>query len=187
MIDIQKQITEFIGELERENLCIYNEFSLQHELGIFLRTKFPEYKVQFERNIKYFYPQVKQTTKHEIDIVVFKSDFSEKYAIELKYPRNGQYPEEMYAFTKDIAFMEEIKKLGFNETFTFTLVEDKNFYSGNFKSNNIYRFFRNNEKLIGTINKPTGNQDSKVTLFGEYEIDWKKILDGREYYLLKIK
>lgn len=42
---------------------------------------------------------------------------SEHYAIELKYPLNGQYPEQMFSFVKDIKFMEEMKELGFNEAY----------------------------------------------------------------------
>lgn len=52
-----------IGDVE-----VYNEFSLQHELGIFLRTKLTGYKVQFERNTKFF--GISGTVKHEIDILV---------------------------------------------------------------------------------------------------------------------
>ena len=84
---------------------IYNEFSLQHERGKFLREKLKGYKVQFERNTKYF--GITGTTKHEIDVVVYND--TEKYAIELKYPLNGQYPEQMFSFVKDIKFMEELK------------------------------------------------------------------------------
>ena len=55
---------------------------------------------------------------------------SEKYAIELKYPRNGQYPEQMYSFVKDIIFMEQLKTEGFDATFSMVLVDDKLFYEG---------------------------------------------------------
>lgn len=41
----------YVGEKEIE---LYNEFSLQHELGIFLRNELKEYVVQFERNISFF-------------------------------------------------------------------------------------------------------------------------------------
>lgn len=108
-------ISRFIDFVVTHSIEIYNEFSLQHELGIFLRNELPGYLVQFERNIKYFSSSRFAFTKRELDIAVFSKDKSElKYAIELKYPRNGQHPETMFSFCKDIAFIEELKIAGFS-------------------------------------------------------------------------
>ena len=71
-----------------------------------MREKFSDYKVQFERNVSFF-GIIGITVKHEIDIVIYSEDMAEKYAIELKFPRNGQVPEQMYSFVKDICFMEQ--------------------------------------------------------------------------------
>lgn len=90
-----------------KDIDIYNEFSLQHELGIYLRSVLPQYKIQFEQNVSFFTNDIK-IIKREIDISIFTQDKREKYAIELKCPLNGQYPEQMYSFTKDIKFMEEL-------------------------------------------------------------------------------
>ena len=83
---------------------IYNEFSLQFELGYFLRTE--GYNVFFEKNVKDYGFAGKY--KSEIDLVAEKDD--KRYAIELKYPKNGQYPEEMYQFIRDIAFAQHIHR-----------------------------------------------------------------------------
>lgn len=83
-----------------------------------------------------------KTIKKEIDITIFNEDKSEKYAIELKHPLNGQHPEQMYSFVKDIKFMEELKDRGFNKAATFTLVSDRPFYEG-----------RNNEGFISIFEK----------------------------------
>ena len=101
---------------------------MQLELGIFLRTRGERsgYTIQFERNVSFF--SITGTIKHEIDIVIFNLDKTEKFAIELKFPKNGQYPEQMYSFIKDIVFMEQLKKYGFTETYTLTLVDDPLFY-----------------------------------------------------------
>ena len=151
--------------VEDDQVEIYNEFSLQHELGIFLREQLSNYKVQFERNTKYF--GIKETIKHEIDIVVYND--KEKYAVELKYPVNGQYPEQMYSFIKDILFMEQLKDDGFDATYSLTMVNDKNFYSGK-KTDGIYTYFRDGEMLQGTIEKPTGKKAESVTLKKRYNI-----------------
>lgn len=107
MLKLKLIVDDFFKYAEENDVEIYNEFSLQHELGIYLRSVLPNYKVQFERNISYFTTDNK-TVKKEIDISIFDHNMNEKYAIELKYPLNGQHPEQMYAFTKDIKFMEEL-------------------------------------------------------------------------------
>jgi len=52
-------LEEFMAKISNHEIEVYNEFSLQHELGIFLRkcleTEDEEYKTQFERNIGYFF------------------------------------------------------------------------------------------------------------------------------------
>ncbi|MGI6649025.1 MAG: hypothetical protein ACOX5W_08200 [Bacillota bacterium] len=112
-----------------------------------------------------------QTTKplrREIDITIFNEDKSEKYAIELKCPLNGQYPEQMYSFVKDIKFMEELKSRGFTKTATVTLVSDRPFYEGR-NNEGIYKFFREEYSVYGSIFKPTGvgkNERLHVSLSG---------------------
>ncbi len=178
---IKKLLYEFIGMVEKGRIEIYNEFSLQHELGIFLRSQLPEHKVQFERNTKFF--GVGGTVKHEIDIVVYSD--TERYAVELKYPVNGQYPEQMYSFVKDILFMEQLKNNGFDATYSLTVVNDRNFYSGK-KADGIYAYFRGNDVLQGTIEKPTGKKEESVTLKKKYCIHWEGQTDWLKYYIVDI-
>ena len=102
--------SQFADNVRLGKIEIYNEFSLQHELGIFLRNRLSRYKIQFERNVSYFGFNKNDYVKREIDISVCNPDKNLLYAaIELKYPRNGQYPEQMYSFCKDISFVEQLK------------------------------------------------------------------------------
>lgn len=179
---IKDLLYEFIGIVENGYVEVYNEFSLQHELGIFLRSKLPGYKVQFERNTKFF--GINGTIKHEIDIVVYND--TERYAVELKYPMNGQYPEQMYSFIKDIVFMEQLKMAGFNSTYCLTMVKDKNFYIGK-KIDGIYSYFRGNGVLCGTVKKPTGNTYESITLSNPYRIIWEGNTEQQRYYISDIK
>ena len=202
------------GFLENENLFkknianiddgdIYNEFSLQHELGIFLRKKFEKegFKIQFEKNIEYFGGN--GFVKSEMDIVVFNGidQKSEKYAIELKFPTNGAVPKRMYQFVEDIKFMEEVKsKTKFNKTFCLTLVSDlaegDGFWKEKIKNDEIYQYFRGDtpNPIQGTIENPIKVKDgkkSKVPPFfkisNKYQIKWKQIKDTSfHYYLLEI-
>lgn len=180
---------------EGKSIKVYNEFSLQHELGIFLREKLPKYKVQFERNVKNFF-RIEDTIKHEIDIVIYNKQKKERYAIELKFPLNGQYPEEMYSFIIDIKFMEQLKEHGFNATYTLTMVIDHNFYEGKTYDNSgnprqgIYSYFRNKKIIEGEILKPTGNSDNSksITLNRSHQIEWQENPNkDMKYYIVEIK
>ena len=114
--DFNDFTNSFFNYKKKNEIDIYNEFSFQHEIGIFIKNNFSEYKVEFERNVSFF-EITEDTIKKEIDISVFSPDKKEKYAIELKFPRNGQVPEQMYSFVKDIRFMEELKHFGFTNTY----------------------------------------------------------------------
>lgn len=179
-MDIKIHINNFMNKVVNGEIEVYNEFSLQHELGIYLRKALPNFKIQFERNVKYF--GISDTVKHEMDIVIFND--VERYAIELKFPRNGQYPETMFAFIKDIAFIEQLLDNGFNATYCVALVDDKNFYSG-LKKDGIYSFFRAGVPITNTIVKPTGSKNISYKINGNYAISWT-VSEKLAYYIVDI-
>ena len=134
--DIKKEIKKFLdgwasGDGEFSDVCIYNEFSFQFELGKYLHKQFREYKVQFERNIsdffineeKYNFEKAKKIRsavkvpfyKREIDIVIFKGanpwDAEEKYAVELKYIMPSDNIDRAYELLEDIAFTQQLINL----------------------------------------------------------------------------
>lgn len=49
-----KIVEQLIACLKSGHIEIYNEFSLQHEIGILMRQAYPERIVQFERNVSFF-------------------------------------------------------------------------------------------------------------------------------------
>lgn len=195
MLDIRSKIKDFWLYAQENKIELYNEFSLQYELGVFLRNKLNGYKIQFERNINFFGIKKDDFVKKEIDIVVYNE--LEKCAIELKFPRNGQYPEEMYSFVKDIKFIEQLKKSGFSQAISVILTCDKCFWSGE-KIDGIYGYFRSGKKLNGKIYKPTGKNknDDYIDIEGHYIVHWsntsffdgKNINDNKEsvgkYYIV---
>lgn len=187
MLDLEILVNNFWLFVRDQNVELYNEFSLQHELGIFLRGILPDYKIQFERNVSFFGIPARATIKKEIDISIFTPDKKERYAIELKYPRNGQYPEQMYAFTKDLLFMEQLKDNGFLQTCVVTLVEDRPFYAGDQQSG-IYSYFRGGAPLTGRVFKPTGSTKGieHIDLAGNYVINWSNLDAKRRYYILTV-
>ena len=66
LLDLKGLVERFFRYIEAENIEIYNEFSLQHELGLFLKRELKGYTIQFERNVSYFSIN-SQTIKKEID------------------------------------------------------------------------------------------------------------------------
>lgn len=186
MLDIKLLIKEFFESVASYQIEIYNEFSLQHELGIFLRERLSNYSVQFERNVSFFL-NGESLVKKEIDIVVFNRDKTEKYAIELKCPRNGQYPEQLYSFVKDIKFMEQLVEHGFIKTYSVAFVSARPYYFG--KTNTgIYRYFRNENVVYGTISKPTGFNKGleTITLSGRHDILWQTLDAQRKFFIVEI-
>lgn len=189
---------------------IYNEFSLQHELGIFFRDRLkeidPDFKIHFERNVKDFYGDVHYDdsyfVKHEMDIVIFK-DFdkdSEKYAIELKFPTNGAARKRMYQFVEDIKFMEQVANdLNFTKTFCLALISYSargNLFRDDSKDerdkDEIYQYFRDSKEKL-PIQKDFVNKDKKdrktgkqieYHIDGSYPINWENIGDSKYYYYL---
>jgi hypothetical protein len=117
--------------------------------------------------------------KREIDISIFSPDMNELEAvIELKYPRNGQVPEQMFSFCKDISFLEQLTERKFRRGYFLALADDPLFYSGSCEK--IYSYFRGGKALTGTIQKPTGAKDKQVIVRGEYNIEWNPVLNQKK-------
>lgn len=178
-------IAPFFSAVANGTIDVYNEFSLQHELGIFLRGNTLQLKIQFERNVSFFFANNAGFTKREIDISAFSSITKElSFAIELKYPRNGQYPEQMFKFCKDIAFIEELVAAGFPRAAFVVFAEDPLFYRGS--TDDIYGFFRGERPIHGVIQKPTGKKDDQVSITGSYHIKWNTISGPLKFAIVEV-
>lgn len=187
-ITIYSVIYKFFKEIIiKRNIEIHNEFCLQHELGIYLKECFPSFKIQFEENISK--SATTDTIKKEIDISIYEEN-GVKYAIELKCPKNDQYPEQMYSFIKDIKFMEQLKKHeGFKNTYCVTLVFNKNYYTPAKKLDGIYKYFRKENKVYGNIYKPTGQitEQDYISVEGSYKFTWNNIDESdKRFYIIEI-
>jgi len=181
VVDAVQKLVEKVAKGEVE---IYNEFSLQHELGILVREEVPERLVQFERNVSYFGLNKLDFEKREIDIVVYdRNSATLDAAIELKFPRNGQHPEQMFSFCKDIAFIEQLKESGFNKAYFVVFAEDRLFYEGS--TAGIYGYFRGGKKLTGRVGKPTGKKDKTLTIRGEYAVKWSEVCGPMKFAVIE--
>jgi hypothetical protein len=186
MHDIAEHLRPFLEAVAAGAVDVYNEFSLQHELGIHLRSRHPNWLVQFERNVSYFGGSAKTFKKREIDLTIFtQNPKTLHYAVELKYPRNGQVPEQMFNFCKDIQFAEELVSHGFQSAALLTLAEDPLFYRG--PGEGIYAYFRGAKPLTGRVVKPTGAKDDEVNILGSYTIKWIPLRDELQYFLVVVQ
>lgn len=184
--EVHAFIDDFFSEVRNGTIEIYNEFSLQHEFGIYLRKRFVGYKVQFERNVEYFGFEKSDFVKKEVDVSIFSDNNSDLACVfELKYPRNGQHPEQMYSFCKDIRFLEQLVNTGFKKAYFVVAVDDSLFYSGS-KKDGIYAYFRSNRPIEGNIRKPTGRSNESICVQGSYHIDWRTIQGKSKYGVVEV-
>ena len=188
---------------------IYNECSLQYELGIWLRDKLKsdkvgiKYEIYFEKNTKTFLNNCSGLSKCEVDLIIIGrvgDEIKEKYAIELKFPINGQYPEQMKKFIEDMKFMKKIYSVWGKEelkncnTYCLTLVNDSNFYKVSNRENkenkDLYYQFRSGqqeEKIIKT-KKKIDDTEIKLKKYIEWHLLNKdKNNESIRYYLVNIK
>jgi hypothetical protein len=186
-MDILPNLKEFADGISRGRIEIYNEASIQFELAIYLRARLGnKYKIQLERNIKYFNPR-SNYVKKEMDIFVFTPDEKEKHCVELKFPTYGEYPEQMFGACKDIKFLEQLIKSGFSNCYFMMFANDSLFYTSKKSNGCIYKIFRNEKLIKGKIRKPTGKKDVILNLIGEYKIEWRTVKNNLKYFVIEVK
>lgn len=218
---IESLLNEFIYELNSGNeyklipagrksamnyeCNIYNEISLQHELGKFLENKLKyDYHVFYEKNMYDTKKEKEQYgwVKKEVDIVIVSKDKEqkEKYAIELKFSKgeNARTPENLYDYIKDIKFMELVKKIKeYTNVYNFIIANSQKYYKYELNNNSfnnrydIYEMFRRqtNDKnqrsffipkkpeKIDKYCKPTGkNKGEEFILEKQYSDIWRMLL-----------
>jgi len=181
-----EHIHHFFSLVAARQIEIYNEFSLQHELGIHLRDRLRAdgTKVRFERPVSFFSLPGK-FEKKEIDLSLTDASGGCSVAIELKFPRAGQYPEQMFKACQDILFLEQLVSAGFAGGFFIMAAEHPLFYRRE-DATGIYRFFREGTPIAGQIFGPTGNRERVVSLIGSYQVEWRKVTDTLYYNVIEI-
>jgi hypothetical protein len=147
-------------------------------LGCCLHTVIPPgtCRVQFERPTDFFGIRSDQLLKKEIDTAIFGPDQADKTAIELKFPRNGQYPEQMFSACKHVAFLEQLIERGFDSGIFVMAADDRLFYQGS-DTGGVYSYFRSGKPICGLIRKPAGAKDESFTIRGSYILTWHTVPD----------
>jgi len=178
-----RTIKKFVEGVKRGQIEIYNEFSLQHELGILIRSEFPDHKVEFGRNVSYFF-RTGKFVKKEIDLAVFSPDKSIlHHAIQLRFPRSMQYLRQMFGFCEDILFLEQLKKSGFKQASLVIFTMDPLLYSGD--ADGLCASFREKKRLHGSVQRTTGTKIDTIELSGSYEVQWNTVFNGLKYTVIE--
>ena len=169
-------IKNFFQAPPKEVGAIYNERSLQLEIGYFLRCK--GFNVEFERPFKVSRPQGStKSPKTNLDLLVIGEN--EDVAIELKVPLNKRHPETFYDYCADIEFVEALVRTSkIDRGFCLMVTNDPVFWQDSGRGSRIHDCFRRHGKILtGIVTKPTGAQDSAVVLTGRYALadEWRKL------------
>ena len=179
---------------EKIHKYIYNEFSLQHELGSFLREilKKYNYKIKFEANLKKDYNV--DSCKSECDILILNQDGKPEYAIELKYLTDDcAEPRRMFQCIEDMIFMKDAvnQNKSFIKTFCVVITENSRFYKGTANRNidvikmhlvNLENEKEKNNKTIEEIQCINTQIDYLHEIEEFYEIKPNKYPSIYEYY-----
>jgi hypothetical protein len=189
---MEKLIEDFFEQAPEESGPIYNERSLQLELACWFRRMGA--RVEFEHPYQVIgLPGSTCPSKMNLDLLVCDDDL--RTAIELKVPLNGQHPETFYNFCNDISFIEGIVRGKFADKGCCLLItNDRNFWEDTGRGSTIHNLFRcKGSKLTGLIEKPTGQNKTRVALSGCYTPadNWRDVRDQRlmadaKYLLLDI-
>lgn len=179
-------IPGFASLISNAEIEVHNEASVALELAIWLRAQLPaHYKVQVERNIRYFGLDKQKFVKQRMDLAVFRPDSGEKHSIEIKFPTQGQYPVQMFKACEDVRFLEQLTEASFDSGLFLMFATDSLFY-GDKEGRDIYDMFRSRKRIEGTIRKSTGKEQSDLVMRAGYEIEWRSVMGPLRYFQIEV-
>lgn len=183
---VEQLVRKFFGSTGNSKDFVYNEASLQHELALFLRSQLPSgWRLYIERPASWFRPAAAGLVKKEIDLAIADASGDHVIAIELKCPRQGQHPEQMFKACQDLQFLEQLVAAGFAGGVFAIHVRDPLFYERGGRGG-IYAHFRGGLPISGTVDKPTGARDLRATLQGSYVLTWTADAGGNRYWVQRV-
>lgn len=192
-MDISNIIKGFVDYAQKIDLEIYNEFSLQFELAIYLRKLLGEaYKIQLERNIS-FLGLKGNFLKKEIDIILFKEPLrlNESIVIELKAVINQSHarPITVFNWITDLKFLEQLKSVGVSQCYSFFVTDNSKLLSGPNDQKTKLNLLPDFRKRIiqGAYSTHSISHNKKsISLDSVYEFCWKSFVGNQQYFLLNI-
>lgn len=192
MIDFILEFKKYCTERNWSFDNYTSEFTFQFRICRFLEDKKMAGEVELESNIqRYNFPKL---IKKEIDID-FIDITGNKIAMELKFVRDlGSFNIGMFKFCEDVRFLEQLVEYGFDSGFAviFTTIEKiytrsiKELKPKNPENTNLYRGFRENFQISGTLSIKTGNLNQTIYLNGKYDLNWEDFLGNIKVCVVKV-
>lgn len=188
------KINEFFSAIQKERIELYNEAGLQHELALFLRTKYSDLEVWLEYPSKRIVEPVPEFVKKEIDLYV-KNSSGQSYVIELKMPKqDSAVPSAMYKAIEDVKSLEILKENQINGCFAILITNKSSFWGPTRSDAGIYQMFNGAHVNIGDLTYQAMPEflhgRREIQLKNRYEGKWVDYIDlnncNWKYYVLSV-
>lgn len=185
-------IDDFFNHISANLIELYSEFGLQHEMALFIRMNYPEYKVRLEYHVKRINPDLVGLAKWELDLYVIEPNGATS-VVEFKMPKSDSgTPAEMYSAIKDVKFLEQIEDLVDNR-YAILVTNNLAFWNAPRATSFIYHFFNGNEVNISSLlhqHVPLFLHDKpELILNNNYSAMWLELkdIDGAvwKYYIIQ--
>lgn len=187
------RINNFFREIQLNQIELYSEFGLQHELAIFLRNNFNDLTIKLEYPTTRIFRPTPDFIKKEIDIYI-TTQAGQRYVVELKMPKdNGGIPEAMYHAIEDVKFLEQLRQANIDGCYSILATSCNAFWDAPRAKAGIYHYF-NDQVAIQSIEidqLPTFLQkEENIQLANIYQANWQNYIDSTntnyKYYILEI-
>jgi hypothetical protein len=188
------RIKQFFISINQKPIELYSEFGVQHELAIFLRSKYDDIKVMLEYPVTRIFNPLPDLVKKEMDIYVTNQE-GQKFVIELKMPKGDcGTPNEMYRALQDIKFLEQLKQNHIDGCYALLITERQAFWQAAQANAGIYRRFNGQSVNLQTVDithlPHFLHKKGAVTLANTHQGQWQNYTDingtNWKYYLLDI-
>lgn len=164
---------------QRWNIDRYtSEFTLQFWICRYLQSLDSNLVIELESNINRY--GLEKFTKKEIDIEYYNNNV--RSCIELKYIRDkGSYNIGMFRFYEDVKFVENLLNSGkFQNGYCILFTSLKELYTPpnrklkpkNKENLKLYKSFRIDKELGGTVSIKTGRVHESISIKGKYNLNW---------------
>jgi hypothetical protein len=180
-------LDDFFGLIKSGEIDIYNEASVQFELGWFLRLKYPTANISLERNVAYLGVDKSDFVKSEMDLFFNQAGEDLSSVVELKAPLNQSQvrPITVFEWIKDVKFLEQVTELGIR-CFSIFVTDHKGYFNNGRKTGRLLTDFRS-EKIQGSYHRYHKLSESNdiIVLDGSYTFDWKPLNNGLFYFVIE--
>ena len=182
-------IHKFFELIDKGEIEVYNEASVQFELGWYLKKKFPSAKISLERNISHLKFNKSEFEKSETDILFTDTLNHSHSIIELKAPINQDQvrPVTVFEWIKDLKFLEQLTKKGIS-CYSIFITDNKGYLDSNRKTGRLLKDFRN-KNISGEYQKHLKSSEKNEIIFinNTYQFEWKAIGKGLFYFIAEPK